>query len=550
MSTEIELKYLLFNDKNEGHSQEVAVVISKLLSDNNISYTQQKKYLTNRYIDTPDLALRKMDIGLRVRGIQLGDNRCQYEQTIKTSGQVVGGLHKRPEYNVDIADEQVSLSLFPQEIWPDGTNVDVLQNNIVSMFNTHFTRITWLITYQEAVIELAYDQGEITCDGFNEVETIHELELELQQGETQALLEFAKLLMSKVSMRSGRLSKAARGYQLAAKFEAQETSMDLATKAANKVLLKSDKQHHEALEIMPMKKVKTISAAFYHGVEFSLEKLQQQIDAYVEQPSLSVLSKLNELFVLLRQGFWLFDKYLSPELIKIRDELTYFSRVTHWVDNAMHLQELTTKSGVYRKKIAHSEALIEKLKLEQKRYPNNDQMLVLLTSERINQLQLSLLNILIEKKAIIHAEESNQDASAIKLANFAEHGLAKALNDLKTEIANLSGDNALTCKDYLALYPLLIRSLLTGSWFISLFNKEENHSLLSEKQKVYRVAWLDIKQGISELQTLYLLQQQLDMLPIKQEKLANWLNAKVDNLLEAIEQSKDNALSITPYWQG
>lgn len=549
MSTEIELKYLLLNDEANEQGNNLTNVISKLLSDNDINYTCQKKTLTNCYMDTNDLAFRKMDIGLRVRGIQDNGTQCRYEQTIKTSGQVIGGLHKRPEYNVDIENNQVDLSLFPDDVWPQNINVKELQSSVISLFNTHFTRTTWLINVQGAVIELAYDQGEISCDGFEESERINELELELQQGETHVLMDTAILLMSQVLMRSGLLSKAARGYRLAAKLSESGAQSNNDKLALKKGLLINENNHFESLEIIPMKEINTISAAFYHGIEFSLEKLQQQIDLYVERPSLKVLSKLNELFVLLRQGFWLFEQHLSPEAVKVRDELSYFIRATHWVDNAKHLKELTTKSGVYRKKIDHSEALIKKLKLARKRYPNIQQMLTLLMSERSNRLQLSLLNLILVKKIIITSEKEGQD-STLALRDFAQGGLSKALNELKAEVASLANGDTLTSQDYLAIYPLLIRSLLTGSWFISLYNSEGSRLLLSEKQKNYRLAWLDVKQGISELQTLYLLQQQLDILPVKQEKLASWLTAKVDNLLEAIEQSKENALSITPYWQG
>ena len=52
--------------------------------------------LTNIYFETDDNQLRRWDMGLRIRGV---DQR--YEMTLKAAGKTVGGLHQRPEYNVD-----------------------------------------------------------------------------------------------------------------------------------------------------------------------------------------------------------------------------------------------------------------------------------------------------------------------------------------------------------------------------------------------------------------------------------------------------------------
>lgn len=60
--------------------------------------------LTNIYFDTAQRQLRQWDMGLRIRGC---DGR--YEMTMKTAGQVISGLHQRPEFNVEI-DSLKSIS--------------------------------------------------------------------------------------------------------------------------------------------------------------------------------------------------------------------------------------------------------------------------------------------------------------------------------------------------------------------------------------------------------------------------------------------------------
>ncbi|MGS0725588.1 CYTH domain-containing protein, partial [Shewanella sp. 0m-11] len=89
MEAEIELK-LFFNEKQKKS-------LIKLLDSLPNCEAKGIEKLTNAYFDTNALTLRKWDMGLRIRGINQ-----HLEQTIKTKGQVVGGIHSRPEYNVDI----------------------------------------------------------------------------------------------------------------------------------------------------------------------------------------------------------------------------------------------------------------------------------------------------------------------------------------------------------------------------------------------------------------------------------------------------------------
>lgn len=207
MSTEIELKYLL-SEKNADNNQ-VANKITTMLHEQNIDFSYSEKKLVNDYFDSDSLELRKMDIGLRIRS--QGD---KYEQTIKTAGKVVSGLHQRPEYNVDIDSNHLALMLFPEHIWPEDTNINNLQKSLKIIFSTNFTRQAWLISQDDNVIELALDRGKINIDGCKQAEKINELEIELVSGEQQALFKLAEQLKKIVNIEPGNLSKAARGYAL------------------------------------------------------------------------------------------------------------------------------------------------------------------------------------------------------------------------------------------------------------------------------------------------------------------------------------------------
>jgi Uncharacterized conserved protein, COG3025 len=166
MQTEIEIKFFVASD--------IQPELSNLLNSLEIKESSQQQ-LGNVYFDTPTLALRQLDMGLRIR-------RCDAfaEQTIKCRGQVVGGLHARPEYNAPVSGDLPTLSAFPDEIWPTLTERDHIQQQLVAQFRTDFLRHHWLIVFEGAEIELAWDQGEIVGSQGNT--TINELELELNQA--------------------------------------------------------------------------------------------------------------------------------------------------------------------------------------------------------------------------------------------------------------------------------------------------------------------------------------------------------------------------------
>jgi triphosphatase len=96
------------------------------------------------------------------------------------------------------------------------------------------------------------------------------------------------------------------------------------------------------------------------------------------------------------------------------------------------------------------------------------------------------------------------------------------------------------CQQYIAQSKLLNRSLLTGTWLAGLFNNE-----LRDK---FRRPWLDLRLGISELQSLWIIQLQLEKLSEPPRKLVQWQHSKVDGLLLALDNTKAIAIEMQPYW--
>lgn len=199
MSQEIELKFIV----EPGALDSLRTRLNGL----DASHSAPRNLL-NVYYETPDLLLRRHDMGLRVRG----DNG-QYEMTMKTAGHTVGGLHQRPEYNIALPGPALALDLFPAQMWPVDLDVAVLSASVAPLFSTHFDREKWVITRGSSRIEIALDLGEVAAGELRE--PICELEMEILEGNTEDLLSLARQLTTLPGLRQGSLSKAARGYHLA-----------------------------------------------------------------------------------------------------------------------------------------------------------------------------------------------------------------------------------------------------------------------------------------------------------------------------------------------
>ena len=171
---------------------------------------ESEKYLQNIYFDTPDLALNKRKIALRVRSA--GDH---FFQTLKTQGVSHEGFSQRSEWEWQIAKPELDATLLPTDTWP--AQVDPYQ--LKAQFTTNFTRCLWYLRTSDSntttLIEIALDRGEIAVNGKNERLAICELELELKEGDAEQLKVVSQMLVKQCpALTPSDASKALRGYQL------------------------------------------------------------------------------------------------------------------------------------------------------------------------------------------------------------------------------------------------------------------------------------------------------------------------------------------------
>lgn len=200
MSLEVELKLQLLAEKGP----------DQLDWFTHHPYCQHKSrsLVKNTYFDTPSLALVNARIALRIREIE----GCFF-QTLKTKGASVGGLHQRGEWEYSIPDDHLEKSLLPDDVWPQDIDIE----DLAAAFNTDFERNKWLWQDESGnTIEVVHDTGRVTSPNGG-IDQINELELELLEGDPDAIFALAQAIVSDLPCVLSDVTKAQRGYQLFAK---------------------------------------------------------------------------------------------------------------------------------------------------------------------------------------------------------------------------------------------------------------------------------------------------------------------------------------------
>ncbi|MEN9917252.1 MAG: hypothetical protein RLY40_1184 [Pseudomonadota bacterium] len=164
--------------------------------------------LISRYFDSSDLALWQQGLSMRVR-----EAAGRTIQTLKTTGKQIGDLQHRHEW-----DQPVTQNIPNIEQFTDPKLIAKLQTilgskPLLELFHTDFQRSSWNLTTETGTqIELVLDQGLVKTADKQAV--LHEIELELKQGDSQELYTIAELLKQTIPLNVETRSKAERGYLL------------------------------------------------------------------------------------------------------------------------------------------------------------------------------------------------------------------------------------------------------------------------------------------------------------------------------------------------
>jgi triphosphatase len=162
--------------------------------------------LTSTYYDTPDLALHRRQLTLRVR-----KQGRKFVQTVKAD-LAASSLLLRREWEDRIAVQQPDIDA-PKS----GKRLpkSIRAQDLRPVFTTSVTRtVIEIEPHASTRIEAAVDEGEIrSADGSSDV-PISEIELELKSGDSAALFDLALRLLEAAPVRIETRNKPERGYRL------------------------------------------------------------------------------------------------------------------------------------------------------------------------------------------------------------------------------------------------------------------------------------------------------------------------------------------------
>ncbi|EDQ00332.1 CYTH domain-containing protein [Shewanella benthica] len=504
MNAEIELKLFFHLEQ-----QQVLIELLDSLPD-----SEQKacRKLSNAYFDTPDLQLRRWDMGLRVRGCN-----GKREQTIKTAGTVIGGIHSRPEYNIDIDINEPKLNLFPKNIWPNTANIAAVQSRLACLFDTDFERRTWHIYVDESLVEVALDIGKVSVSREGEIksEPICELEFELMAGKTGALIDLGLKVAETIPVRLGKASKAQRGYRLAA----QSSPLSL-----------------EVLEFIALEPGQDLKQTLISLLSTGLERWQQleamilETDAYSLKQEPMLCYRLRACVRLLRCTLGQFN-LLSESLVAKFDAIEGH---LGFVETGLSLAEILSQNCQLIARQPQKAKLAEQALSSLQQLSISSLMQKMLADTGYGSLQLSLVDLLFAIRAGESRVNFNINAKT-DLKTFADQLQESSWQKI---LALMPSEADLSSREYKSFARALDDSIFVGVAYGELYTKQS--------RDMFRAPWQDLVLGIRTLAAYRQLAQIGESLDID---ISDWLQSKEESLVFAMEHSRRSALSNQPYWR-
>ncbi len=173
------------------------------------------------YLDSPDLALAKAGIALRLR-----HDGTAWTQTLKEREALAAGLSEARECEAPVAGPAPELDAIADATARARLHTCLAGAPLAPVFETDIARTTRRLDLPHlGTVELALDTGEITAGGRRA--PVREAEIELVSGSPRAVFEAARQLFPDGGVRLSRETKADRGARLAQP-EAEEPAARLA----------------------------------------------------------------------------------------------------------------------------------------------------------------------------------------------------------------------------------------------------------------------------------------------------------------------------------
>lgn len=495
---EVELKLALQDEALDSLQNEVLPSI-----EGSIKYSDKDVF--NEYFDTPDLFLRSRKIGFRVR-----TQNGHYEQTIKTQGQVQGGLHQRPEFNCSLDKPMADLTRFDRDIFAEDFDVEQVNEQLKPIFTTHFHRHTWVIELAQGSVELVYDQGEIKTE--QDRTPINEIELELISGSPVLLFDLADKIAAVIPVRLSNISKAATGYRLLGNALGEIKKLP---------------------KFLPLNVDDSTEQGLSKAIVCALEHWQYHQSVYLATQDEKALTQIRESLLLLLQSVALYLPVLqSKELLSLHRKLLKLSQKWQWVEQLKIIHRLRSKKGAFSRRIPRETGLMNYLLGRREGLLQAYAPMAAIMHKDSIELQLQASRILLEKPW--QQQNSGADIPVLKHAN------GWLSQTWQTVMQSLPDDEAMDANKYLALEVLLHQSLVNGFLLGDLF---------SDTRGTFRVPWLDLLHGISELKAIAFLRTALEEFEVDEaEDFKAWLTTKNEALIRVMEMSRHVAMQADTYW--
>ena len=200
---ELELKLLIDGATGED-------IWNRALAAGLASVRPRARQVTSTYVDTPDHALRRQAISLRLRR-----DGQRWLQTAKVRESLHGGMSSVIEVETTAPGGRLDISAIRDERLRDRIKKAVQGAQLKPVCETLVNRAEGEVRSATGTRALlAVDVAEIKAD--KQSRTLYELELELLEGPLHGLFDIAKTLLPDGGVRFSTLSKADRGYLLAA----------------------------------------------------------------------------------------------------------------------------------------------------------------------------------------------------------------------------------------------------------------------------------------------------------------------------------------------
>lgn len=156
------------------------------------------------YFDTPDQALRKAGLSLRVRSAGGG-----FVQTVKDAGSGGAGLFDRGEWEWPVALAEPDLAKLRGTPARKAINGQPVEPTVAA----NACRSLWMLQRPDSSIELVLDEGKVAGNGAEQA--FAEVEIELKAGSEAALFDVGRELVDAAGLSIGVMTKAERGRRIA-----------------------------------------------------------------------------------------------------------------------------------------------------------------------------------------------------------------------------------------------------------------------------------------------------------------------------------------------